>query len=93
MSTDKAGKGVMANSYEFLDGRKEAFELISQARSRAHEKAAILLAERECPEDLVSWGKTHRIPEFAKFTWQAGFLAGMRAAMLDADADDAKAAP
>jgi len=69
-------------------------ETLVLARAQRREDAmaarlrACLLAVRECPADLVAWGEAHGIPEFAKFTWQAGFLAGMRAAKLEADAVD-----
>jgi len=42
-----------------------------------------LLAERECPNDLIEWGRAHGIANFAEATWMAGFAAGMRVAALD----------
>lgn len=66
------------------DGVSDALGEIAAADRRAQEKAARLLAERECPPDLIEWGRLHLIPTFAEFTWQAGFLAGMRVAMLGA---------
>lgn len=50
----------------------------AEASRFAESLSAKLLAERECPDDLVEWGRRHGIPEFARVTWQAGFLAGMR---------------
>jgi hypothetical protein len=40
-----------------------------------------LIAEDKCPSDIKEWGKNHGIPEFAKFTWQTGYLAGIKEAM------------
>jgi hypothetical protein len=65
------------------DGKSDALTQIGLATRRADAKAARLLAERECPSDLIEWGKAHGIPTFAEVTWQSGFLAGMRVAMLD----------
>ena len=64
-------------------GEDDASLDIAQARRRAEQRAARLLAERECPADLVEFGKRHGIPNFAEATWQAGFAAGMRVAMLE----------
>lgn len=64
------------------EGEGHAIRLLREARIRAEAKAMKLLAARECPEDLKEWGRAHRIPEFAEFTWQAGFIAGMRAAEI-----------
>lgn len=63
-------------------GASEALTEISRAERVANAKAARLLAARECPADLLEWGRIHGIPTFAEVTWQAGFLAGMRAAEL-----------
>ena len=69
------------------EGEAEARVSLTAAQHRANARAAQLLAARECPADLVEWGRIHGIPTFAEVTWQAGFLAGMRAAMLPEDAD------
>ena len=63
-------------------GTSAALQEIGRAARIAEAKAARLLAERECPTDLVEWGRLHGIPTFAEFTWMAGFLAGMRVAAL-----------
>ena len=65
-------------------GTSEALKEIDRAQRVATARAARLLAERECPADLLEWGKLHNIPNFAEATWIAGFLAGMRVAALDA---------
>jgi hypothetical protein len=65
------------------DGKSDALMQIGLATRRADAKAARLLAERECPSDLIEWGRAHGIPTFAEVTWQSGFLAGMRVAILD----------
>lgn len=87
----KSGWPRSSEPYKFLEridqdkGTSEALQDISRAERVATAKAARLLAERECPPDLIEWGRIHKIPTFAKVTWQAGFLAGMRVAALDAD--------
>lgn len=65
-------------------GTSAAIGDIRRATRVAEAKAARLLAERECPADLIEWGRVHGIPAFAEHTWVAGFLAGMRIAALDA---------
>jgi len=65
-------------------GEVEAEIALKKAQRQADALAARLLAARECPEDLKEWGRAHGIPTFAEYTWQAGFVAGMRAAMLAA---------
>lgn len=64
-------------------GESAAINDITHAERIANAKAARLLAERECPPDLIEWGRAHGIPTFAEVTWQAGFLVGMRVAMLE----------
>jgi hypothetical protein len=64
-------------------GTSDAVAKISQAKKRADAFAARLLAERECPNDLIEWGRAHGIANFAEATWMAGFAAGMRVAALD----------
>ncbi len=59
-------------------GQAEAERELRDAQRRSQARLAELVAARECPPDLVEWGRLHCIPEFARFTWQAGFLAGMR---------------
>jgi hypothetical protein len=63
-------------------GKQRADQQLAEATGRANAIAARLLAARECPPDLIEWGRIHGIPTFAEVTWQAGFLAGMRAASL-----------
>ena len=72
-------------------GEAEAAQTLTSAQHQANALAAKILAARECPEDLIEWGRIHGIPTFAQVTWQAGFLAGMRAsAMMDAAAKEDK---
>lgn len=72
-------------------GEAEAAQLLTSAQHRANALAAKILAAHECPDDLIEWGRIHGIPTFAQVTWQAGFLAGMRAsAMVDAAAKEGK---
>jgi hypothetical protein len=61
----------------------EVQQTLTSAQHHANALAAKILAARECPEDLIEWGRIHGIPTFAQVTWQAGFLAGMRAAALE----------
>ena len=75
-------------AWDKVDGDHDALQALELAKCRAQAFAERLLAERECPNDLIEWGRAHGIPEFAKFTWQAGFMAGMRAAMLNAEAQE-----
>lgn len=70
-----------------LAGEAEAEKTLRDARMQANARAMILLAARECPSDIVEWGRVHGIPTFAEFTWQAGFAAGMRAAALPVEKD------
>lgn len=63
-------------------GEDAARKDLRDAQRRADAYAAEMLAARECPPDLREWGRIHGIPTFAEFTWEAGFRAGMRAAML-----------
>lgn len=65
------------------EGEIEAEKSLSMAERAANAKAAKLLAAKECPEHLIEWGRRHNIKNFAEVTWQAGFLAGMRAAALE----------
>ena len=55
----------------------DAAELRTQA---ANAEAMRFLAEMMCPADLLDWGRRHGIPAFAEVTWNAGFMAGWRAA-------------
>lgn len=72
-------------------GEAEAAQLLTSAQHHANALAAKILAAHECPEDLIEWGRIHGIPTFAQVTWQAGFLAGMRAsAMVNAAAKEGK---
>jgi hypothetical protein len=71
-------KGVFGR----LEGEAEADKALSMAEHAANAKAAKLLAAQECPTYLIEWGRQHGIPTFAEVTWQAGFLAGMRASEL-----------
>lgn len=72
-------------------GEADAEKLLTSAQRHADALAAKILAARECPADLIEWGRVHNIPTFAEVTWQAGFLAGMRAAaMVDLAARERK---
>jgi hypothetical protein len=80
----------MTGHVNFLDksfverqGKSDADRIKSLAVNRANAKAMSLLAAKECPADLLEWGRVHGIPVFAEFTWQAGFIAGMHAAAQD----------
>ena len=79
--------GLVSSLFAEIHGKNDAAETLSAAQRRADAKAAALLAARECPPDLIEWGRLHRIPEFARATWQAGFLAGMRAAEMEGAPD------
>ena len=70
------------------EGQQDGERVLREARHRAEARAMVLLAAYECPEDIVTWGHQHNIPEFAKFTWQAGFMAGMRAAEAENPVDN-----
>lgn len=76
-------QSTTASIFGKIEGEAEADKSLALARHRAETKAATLLAARECPPDLIEWGRIHGIKTFAEVTWQAGFLAGMRAAMMD----------
>ena len=65
-----------------MSAEQQAQQAIDIAQMAANAKAAKLLAARECPSDLIEWGRAHGIPTFAEVTWQNGFLAGMRAASM-----------
>lgn len=52
------------------------------AAERAEALAMAVIAQQECPDDLVQFGKNHGIPLFAEMTWHSGFEAGVRWAML-----------
>ena len=54
---------------------EEATEAAADAFAMAY------LAEQGCPEDLKTWGMNNKIPAFAEMTWQAGYVAGFRAAI------------
>lgn len=87
--TTRSAGDIFGKMLAEQSGTSDALKTISEAKHRADARAARLLAERECPPNLREWGRIHGIPTFAEFTWQAGFLAGMRAAMLPEDASDA----
>lgn len=61
---------------------------LRDARRLSEAYAAELLAARECPPNLIEWGRIHGIENFAKFTWQAGFLAGMQIARLPGELEE-----
>ena len=50
------------------------------------------LAAAKCPADIIEFGYRHRIPQFAESTWQAGFIAGLRAS-VQATVDDLSQRP
>ena len=66
-----------------FEGRRAEMlaEASAQERQRiADAEATRYLAEMVCPPDVVDFGRRHGIPTFAEVTWQAGFMAGWRAA-------------
>lgn len=67
------------------EGQDRAAAELRRQQRRADTLAAEMLAARDCPADLVEWGRLHGIPTFAAVTWQAGFRAGMRAAMEEVE--------
>lgn len=70
-------------------GEDQARAELHAARRKSEARLAELFAAQQCPADLVEWGRVHGIPEFAAFTWQAGFLAGMRYRELLGEAPEA----
>ena len=73
------------NYSEFLareNGKDDADKEIAAAEGRAGVAAAIILAALHCPEAIRKFGQLHNIPLFAEMTWEAGFIAGMRAVEL-----------
>ena len=62
-------------------GQSDVLKKISVERIRADAAATQYLAEMECPADLIEWGRSHGIPNFAEFTWSAGFVHGWRMAV------------
>ncbi len=89
MNADKKSLGG-AHAWTLLGGEErgevEAEIALKAAQRQADAFAARILAANECPADLKEWGRAHGIPEFAEYTWQAGFLAGLRIAHLSAPA-------
>lgn len=69
---------------DFLDKKPEeigvsnANKQIRFERAAAQAEAERILAEMNCPNDLIEWGKHHNIPTFAQVTWQHGFATGFR---------------
>lgn len=72
-----------------VQGEMEARRDIENARLRSQAKAARILAERECPEDIKEWGRAHGIANFAEATWINGFLIGLRFAEIEKETPDA----
>ena len=79
--TDNMRRGIL-DMLHAGTGADDAKLELDIAQRRAEQKAATLLAASQCPPDLIEWGRMHNIPEFAAFTWMAGFAAGMRVANL-----------
>jgi hypothetical protein len=75
-----------------LAAANQAAERNAMLRQQATDaEATRYLAEMTCPADVVEFGRRHAIPSFAEFTWQAGFMAGWRAAQTrkaDGSAED-----
>lgn len=65
--------GLIAESEEVKERKR--------AQAAADAFAMAYLAEQGCPEDLKTWGLNNKIPAFAEMTWQAGYVAGFRAAI------------
>ena len=80
---------MLDNAFQQQEAESIAVRQLRQAKERAGLVALRLLAAQECPEDLKRWGQMHNIPTFAEYTWQAGFQAGMRAAMIVEETPDA----
>jgi hypothetical protein len=68
-------------------GERDAEAALRLATRRSDARAAEILAARECPADILQWGRQHGIEEFARITWQNGFQAGMRMAMMPKSGD------
>ncbi len=64
-------------------------EVVDKARQHAADQRQRIaeaqaldeLAERECPPSVIEFGTRHGVPTFARFTWDAGFAAGWKAAL------------
>ena len=61
-------------------GAYDAEQKLKLAKIRADAEAMRILSEMDCPEDIKRYGADHNIPDFAEFTWQAGFAAGWKMA-------------
>lgn len=75
---DPDGSRALRNAEE--DGAAKAAHRIHIERIAADAEATRYLAEMNCPEDLIEWGRAHGIPTFAEQTWLAGFVQGWRMA-------------
>lgn len=69
------------------EAMKQLFETPAVAEAPLPSHASMRLAERLlaeslCPDSLKEFGKRHNIPTFAEATWMAGFVQGMRIAMM-----------
>lgn len=73
---------LIQKAFAESEGRADADRTLTNAERRASARAARILAATQCPDDLKEWGRAHGIPTFAEYTWQAGFLAGLRCAEL-----------
>ena len=79
VTIDPDGMKAMRRAEDY--GAAKASRQIHIERIAADAEATRYLAEMECPEDLIEWGKNHNIPTFAEVTWMAGFMRGWRMAV------------
>lgn len=47
---------------------------VSRAPTHKADLPLRLVAESRCPEDVIEFGKRHKIPTFAEMTWIRGFV-------------------
>lgn len=74
---DPLGEKALRHAEE--DGVAKARNQIEREGRMAESEALRYLAEVECPNDLIEWGRNHKIENFAELTWINGFMAGWRA--------------
>lgn len=79
---DPDGAKALAHAEE--DGAAKAANRVAREKRMADAEATRYLAEMDCPEDVIEFGKRHGIPVFAEATWMAGFMQGWRLAVARA---------
>lgn len=72
--------GHFSAEAELRRAQEDAERNAAIRQQAADAEATRYLAEMACPADVTEFGRRHAIPNFAEFTWQAGFMAGWRAA-------------